>query len=84
MAGRCSAEPGALPLLLLHGYPQTHAIWHKVAADLARRYSLGYEEIQRANPGVDALFVGPADLAGSLGLPVGHAPPRPAAPEHRA
>jgi len=28
------------PLLLLHGYPQTHAIWHKVAPDLARRHTL--------------------------------------------
>jgi len=24
------------PLLLLHGYPQTHACWHKVARELAR------------------------------------------------
>jgi haloacetate dehalogenase len=23
------------PVLLLHGYPQTHAMWHRVAADLA-------------------------------------------------
>jgi haloacetate dehalogenase len=28
------------PLLLLHGYPQTHAIWHKVAPALAERYRL--------------------------------------------
>lgn len=28
------------PLLLLHGYPQTHAMWHKVAPELARRYTL--------------------------------------------
>jgi haloacetate dehalogenase len=27
-------------LLLLHGYPQTHAIWHKVAPELADRFSL--------------------------------------------
>src|SRR5438445_7153979 len=26
-------------LLLLHGYPQTHAIWHKVAPRLAERYN---------------------------------------------
>ena len=25
------------PLLLLHGYPQTHAIWHRVAPELAKR-----------------------------------------------
>ena len=26
------------PVLLLHGYPQTHAMWHKVAPELARDY----------------------------------------------
>jgi haloacetate dehalogenase len=26
------------PLVLLHGFPQTHAEWHRVAADLARRF----------------------------------------------
>ena len=28
------------PLLLLHGHPQTHAIWHKVAPSLARHFTL--------------------------------------------
>ena len=28
------------PLLLLHGYPQTHAIWHKVAPALAEHFTL--------------------------------------------
>jgi haloacetate dehalogenase len=28
------------PLLLLHGHPQTHAIWHKVAPALAERYTV--------------------------------------------
>jgi len=28
------------PLLLLHGYPQTHAIWHKVAPRLAERFNV--------------------------------------------
>ena len=27
------------PLLLLHGFPQTHAMWHQVAPELAERYS---------------------------------------------
>ncbi|MDH4172783.1 MAG: alpha/beta hydrolase [Betaproteobacteria bacterium] len=27
-------------LLLLHGNPQTHAMWHKVAPELAKRYSV--------------------------------------------
>lgn len=28
------------PVLLLHGYPQTHVCWHKVAPQLARRFSV--------------------------------------------
>lgn len=28
------------PLLLLHGHPQTHAIWHKVAGALAERFTV--------------------------------------------
>jgi haloacetate dehalogenase len=28
------------PLLLLHGYPQSHLIWHRVAGDLAARFTV--------------------------------------------
>jgi len=28
------------PLLLLHGYPQTHVIWHRIATELARHCTL--------------------------------------------
>jgi haloacetate dehalogenase len=28
------------PLLLLHGYPQTHVCWHKVAPELSRHFTL--------------------------------------------
>jgi haloacetate dehalogenase len=28
------------PLLLLHGYPQTHAMWHKLAPRLAERFTV--------------------------------------------
>src|SRR5271156_1080893 len=28
------------PLLLIHGYPQNHVIWHKVAPRLAERFTL--------------------------------------------
>ena len=28
------------PLLLLHGYPQTHVIWHKIAPELARHFTV--------------------------------------------
>jgi len=28
------------PLLLVHGYPQTHVMWHKVAPALAERFTV--------------------------------------------
>jgi haloacetate dehalogenase len=28
------------PLLLLHGYPQTHALWHKIAPELAKHFTV--------------------------------------------
>src|SRR5689334_5285015 len=28
------------PLLLLHGYPQTHVCWHKVAPELAKHFTV--------------------------------------------
>ena len=34
------------PLLLLHGNPQTHAMWHKVAAALARRFTVVCPDIR--------------------------------------
>ncbi len=35
----CTGGKGP-PLLLLHGHPQTHVIWHKVAPTLAQHFSL--------------------------------------------
>jgi len=29
-----------LPVLLLHGYPQTHMMWHKIADHLAKQYTV--------------------------------------------
>jgi haloacetate dehalogenase len=49
------------PLLLLHGHPQTHAMWHRVAPTLAQRYTVvaadlrGYGDSTR--PGADAQHV---------------------------
>jgi len=41
-AGRMFARAGGSgpPLLLLHGYPQTNVMWHRVAPALAERFSL--------------------------------------------
>lgn len=37
---RCGGRAGAPPLVLLHGFPQTHAMWHRVALQLAPHYTL--------------------------------------------
>jgi haloacetate dehalogenase len=46
------------PLLLLHGNPQTHAMWHKVAPTLARRFTVVAADLrgygQSSKPPTDA------------------------------
>ncbi len=37
---RSGGTPGAPPLLLLHGFPQTHVLWRRVALQLAPHYRL--------------------------------------------
>jgi haloacetate dehalogenase len=37
---RTGGTRGAPPLLLLHGFPQTHAMWHRVARQLAPHFAL--------------------------------------------
>jgi haloacetate dehalogenase len=59
-AGRIFARTGGSgpPLLLLHGYPQTNVIWHKVAPRLAQHFSLvipdlpgyGWSAVPRSGP----------------------------------
>jgi haloacetate dehalogenase len=47
------------PVLLLHGYPQTHVMWHRVAPELARSYTVvvpdlrGYGDSSRPDGGPD-------------------------------
>ena len=47
------------PLLLLHGYPQTRACWHRIAPDLARRFTVvaadlrGYGDSAKPPGGAD-------------------------------
>jgi haloacetate dehalogenase len=36
----CVVGGSGPPLLLLHGYPQTHAMWHRIATRLAERYTV--------------------------------------------
>jgi haloacetate dehalogenase len=37
---RTGGSAAAPPLLLLHGFPQTHAMWHRVAQELAAHFRL--------------------------------------------
>ncbi len=47
------------PLLLLHGYPQTHVMWHKIAPGLAERFTVispdlrGYGDSEKPPGGPD-------------------------------
>ena len=36
----CEFGGSGPPLLLLHGYPQTHVMWHRVANELAREFTV--------------------------------------------
>jgi len=36
----CAVTGNGPPLLMLHGYPQTHAMWHRVAPELACEYTV--------------------------------------------
>ncbi len=37
---QCVIGGSGPPLLMLHGYPQTHAMWHKIAPRLAERFTV--------------------------------------------
>jgi len=47
------------PVLLLHGYPQTHAMWHRIAPDLAKTHTVvvpdlrGYGDSSKPPGGAD-------------------------------
>ena len=58
-AANATQYPLASPDALMFGDIETiTAFGEDTLPDLARRYSLGYEEIQRANPGVDVWLPG--------------------------
>ena len=54
----CVVGGSGPPLLLLHGYPQTHAIWHRVAPRLAERFTVvcsdlrGYGDSSKPDGGI--------------------------------
>ncbi|MER5389956.1 alpha/beta hydrolase [Saccharopolyspora sp. NPDC002686] len=55
----CAVGGDGPPLLLLHGYPQTHLIWHHVAPALAAEHTVvltdlrGYGDSDKPAPGPD-------------------------------
>ena len=36
----CRFKGNGPPLLLLHGYPQTHVMWHKTAPELSKYFTV--------------------------------------------
>jgi len=79
---RFGGRRGKPPLLLLHGFPQTHVMWHRVASQLAADYFLvlpdlrGYGDSQRspglpdhANYSKRAMAADLAALMTALGAP---------------
>jgi haloacetate dehalogenase len=73
------------PVLLLHGYPETHAMWHKVAPQLARDYTVvcpdlrGYGDSSKprglpdhANYSKRAMARDMAEVMETLGWPAFH------------
>lgn len=57
------------PLLMLHGHPQTHVIWHRVAPELARHFTLvmidlrGYGDSGRPFADADHLTYSKREMA---------------------
>ena len=73
------------PVLLLHGYPQTHACWHRIAPALARRYTVvcadlrGYGDSSKpagladhSNYSKRAMGLDMVELMSTLGFPRFH------------
>jgi haloacetate dehalogenase len=57
------------PLLLLHGHPQTHSMWHRVAPRLAEEFSVvmmdlrGYGDSGRPGPGEGSIAYSKREMA---------------------
>ena len=53
----CRLGGKGIPLLLLHGYPQTHLMWHKTAPELAKNFTVVVADLR----GYGSSFVLPGD-----------------------
>jgi haloacetate dehalogenase len=57
------------PLLLLHGHPQTHAMWHRVAPQLAEHFQVvlmdlrGYGDSGRPDAGAESAAYAKREMA---------------------
>ena len=68
---RLNARAGGAgaPLLLLHGHPQSHAMWHRVAPALAQEFSVvmmdlrGYGDSDRPQPGAGSSAYAKREMA---------------------
>jgi haloacetate dehalogenase len=54
----CRIAGNGPPLLLLHGYPQTHVMWHKTAPELSKYFSIIAADLR----GYGSSMVLPSDL----------------------
>ena len=67
LAGRRAGQ--GQPLLLMHGHPQTMAMWHRVAPQLAQRFSVvmmdlrGYGDSSRPEAGPDNVAYSRREMA---------------------
>ena len=67
------------PLLLLHGHPQTHAMWHRVAPALAERFTVvlmdlrGYGDSGRPEAGADSAAYAKRTMAADALAVMAHA-----------
>ena len=67
------------PLLLLHGHPQTHAMWHRVAPALAERFTVvlmdlrGYGDSCRPEAGADSAAYAKRTMAADALAVMAHA-----------
>jgi haloacetate dehalogenase len=71
----CVVGGSGPPLLLLHGFPQTHLIWHRVAPRLAERFTVvaadlrGYGDSSKpAGDGAHTVYAKRAMAADQVGL----------------
>ena len=78
----CVVGGSGPPLLLLHGYPQTHAIWHRIAPRLAEQFTVvcsdlrGYGDSSKPDGGANhvnyskrAMAADQVEVMRALGFP---------------